>query len=150
MLPSLTPAVSRALDAGRRYVLAGEVEPIHVLHGLLDEEDGRASALALEAGLDRERYLAMRGDARENGESPFSRSTQALLFRARELAYDVTGEGVITSEAVLLALLRDEPGVSAALTSCGTDVKRLEEQLAPSRAPLPPLDGDVRLADLTE
>src|SRR5262245_44601531 len=99
MLPPLTPAVSRALDAGRRYALAGEVEPIHVLHGLLDEEDGRASALAVEAGVDRERYLALRGEARENGQATLSRSTQALLFRARELAYDLTGEGVITSEA---------------------------------------------------
>jgi thiamine-phosphate pyrophosphorylase len=150
MLPSLTPAVSRSLEAGRRFARAGAVEPLHLLHGLLEEEDGRAATLAREAGLDWPRYLEARGEPGEAGEAPLARATEGLLFRARELAHDLTGEGVITSEAVLLALLRDEAEAAALLTSCGADVARLEERLAPSREPLAPLGEAVRLADLTE
>jgi thiamine-phosphate pyrophosphorylase len=150
MLPSLTPGVSRALDAARRYADAGEVEPIHLLHGLLEEEDGRAAALTEEAGLERARYLEARGEAGAAGERPLARATEALLFRARELAYDLTGEGVITSEAALLALLRDEAGVADFLASFGADQRRLEGLLAPAREPLVPLEETVRLADVTE
>src|SRR5947209_16764060 len=55
MLPEMTPAVERALGAAREW--AGRlgqaaVGPAHVLAGLLEEEEGRATTLLLAAGVD--------------------------------------------------------------------------------------------------
>ena len=55
MLPPLTPAVDRAVEAARRQARARravEVLPIHLLMALLEEEEGRAFALAESAGPD--------------------------------------------------------------------------------------------------
>ena len=109
MLPSLTPAVSRTSlppavsSAARRK----HREPAHLLHGLLEEEDGRAAALA-----DRGRAgpWALPGRARGAGAPARRRrwpSESGVALRARELAVELSGEGVVTSEALLLALLRD-------------------------------------------
>src|SRR5690242_7340161 len=108
MLPALTPAVSRALDAARRYAhAAGAVGPAHLLDGLLEEEDGRAATLAAEAGLDRARYLAGRGEpAAGPADAPLGPAAERLLYRARELAAGSGGDRTVSGEAVLLALVR--------------------------------------------
>jgi thiamine-phosphate pyrophosphorylase len=151
MLPSLTPAVSRALEAARRYAHAAPaVEPLHLLHGLLEEEDGRAATLAAEAGLDRARYLAERGEAAASAASvPLAAATEAILYRARELAVERTGEKTVSGEGVLLALVRHDAGVAARLAALGLDAGRLEALLGGSQPDLP-LEEPIRLADLTE
>src|SRR5438132_1235322 len=116
MLPSMTPAVTRALEAARRYAGgAAAVEPAHLLHGLLEEEDGRPATLAAEAGLDRPRYLAARGEPgpAPPGGLPLAPATEALLYRARELAAQRGGDRTVPSEAVLLALVRHDAGLAA-------------------------------------
>src|SRR5207244_7364994 len=48
MLPNLTPAVARALQTAQdwaRRLRATEVQPLHFLFGLLDEEEGKAALL---------------------------------------------------------------------------------------------------------
>jgi AICARFT/IMPCHase bienzyme/ClpA/ClpB-like protein len=55
MLPELTPAVDRVLEMAQlhaRLLGLSEVLPIHLLHALLTEEEGRACSLAVAAGLD--------------------------------------------------------------------------------------------------
>ena len=41
----LTPAVSRALEAAQRYADTRELQPLHLVLGLLEEEEGRAAHL---------------------------------------------------------------------------------------------------------
>lgn len=149
MLPTLTPAVDRALAVARRFAQT-QVEPVHVLHALLDEEFSRARTLAEDAGLDLPRYLAARGEPGSAGDWPLARDTEALLYDARELTYELTGDGTITSEAVLLAIVRHNRDLVQLLSSFGVDLPRLEAQLAPQQAPAVPLEEPLHLADLTE
>ena len=63
MLPELSPAVERALEAARvlaRQLGAPDVRPPHLLHGLLAEEEGRAATLLRDAGATRARSSAAR------------------------------------------------------------------------------------------
>src|SRR5262245_17154457 len=55
MVPEMTPAVERALAAAREWASRlgeAEVGPAHLLAGLLEEEEGRATALLQAAGVD--------------------------------------------------------------------------------------------------
>src|SRR5439155_24681081 len=55
MLPKMTPAVRRALDAARVWAArlgTGDVAPLHLLCGLLEEEEGRAITLLRAADVD--------------------------------------------------------------------------------------------------
>src|SRR5438105_14474710 len=95
MLPQMTPAVRRSLDAARVWAArlgTGDVAPVHLLCGLLEEEEGRASALLLAADVDVDALRRDLGfglspesplpvDAR-----PFSETIQGLLFRSPHLA----------------------------------------------------------------
>lgn len=144
MLPSMTPAVGRAVEAARRFVGdAASVEPAHLLHGLLDEEFGGAAALAERAGLDYARYLAVRGEPGPPRDVPLSAASESLLFGARELAFELAGEGVVSSEALLLAIARHEP-------IPGLDHGRLEEIVSTARPTPLPVEEPIHLADLTE
>ena len=59
MLPEMTPAVARALQSAHVYAAAerkAELEPLHLLVGLLEEAEGRAALLAAAAGFDAVRF----------------------------------------------------------------------------------------------
>src|SRR5262249_20041654 len=54
MLPAYTPAVEHALRAASTWAArlgAAEVQPAHLLLGLIEEEEGRAAGLLSRAGL---------------------------------------------------------------------------------------------------
>ncbi len=144
MTPGMTPAVSRAIEAAARFVgEAASVEPLHLLHGLLDEEEGAAVTLAVRAGFDYAGYLARRGPGQPPRLVPLSPASEALLFTARELSYELSHEGIISSEALLLALTR-------AMSLPGLESARLEELLQEAKPPVIPLEDPPQLADLTE
>jgi thiamine-phosphate pyrophosphorylase len=149
MLPEMTPAVSRAVEASSCFA-SSFVEPIHLLYALLDEEHGRAMTLAQQAGLDFERYQQARQAPGPVHPVPLSARVESLLYRARELTFVVSGGGVITSEALLLALLREEAQVMSALADCGLSLDRLETLLVPSLPTIVPVEEPLHLADLTE
>jgi len=159
MLPELTPAVARAVQASRLYASAlgaAEVLPIYLLHGLLSEEEGRASSLAVEAGLDAVAFRAMLVPPQQPPDSeaaslPLHPRAQSALFAARELAREITGESTIVSEALLLALFRTDETLAAELESFGLRLPDLEARVLSRRQPPPQLDEEpLRLADLTE
>lgn len=151
MLSNLTPAVVRALESSRRFALrANTLEPLHLLHGLLAEEEGRAVELALQAGLQWSCYQQTRGEAEEARELSLSPATESILYLARELSFELAGEGMITSEAVLLALVRQGAGVAPYLSQCGMDCARLESLLSSQRPAGLPLVEPLHLADQTE
>src|SRR5690348_12014184 len=94
MLPELTPAVARALEAAQVYARQRgslEVQPIDLLHGLLEEDEGRAAVLVVGAGLDPAAYRRSRAERTAPGEPeppplPLHPLTYSSLRQARAVA----------------------------------------------------------------
>jgi thiamine-phosphate pyrophosphorylase len=158
MLPELTPAVTRALEmAGLHAYLLGlsEVPPIHLLHALLAEEEGRACSLAVAAGLDAAAFRASRAvpDVPQPAQPPslplHPRSRSALLD-ARALARELSGESTVAGDALLLALLRCDETLPTELVSFGLRVADLESNMLAQRQPPPELEEPLIRADRTE
>jgi thiamine-phosphate pyrophosphorylase len=151
-----TPAVNRALQAARldaQRLGSTAVEPDHLLHGLLLEEEGRPAALLAEAGADLARVrraLAERPPAGPPQPAepslPFGPRTRSALDAARDLANDWD----VSSEAVLLALLRADAALRGLLESCGLDFARLEGTVLAERGPPPELEEPLQLLEPTE
>jgi thiamine-phosphate pyrophosphorylase len=153
MLPDLTPAVERAVAAARELAQATgarEVQPLHLLHGLLAEEEGRAATLLREAGADPVAAHTMLADlaARPAGET--SRHIGPLLEEARELAGELYLERTVASDALLLILLREDPELRRSLEALGMAFARLESAVLALRKPLIQLDEPLRLVEPAE
>ncbi len=151
MLPSSTPAVTRAVEAAQRHAAArgaATTEAADLLRAMLDEEDGRAATLAQAAGLDLARLPSPPPEA--DHLPPLSDQAESLLYTARQTGFDLAGEGVVTSEALLLTLLREAPEAFADLTLLGLDAARLEASLVGRQRAAPPIEEVFHLAETTE
>ena len=158
MVPELTPAVARALDKARAYASGlgvSEVLPLHVLHALLAEEEGRAASLVRAAGLDVSAFRASL--VPPNGPLPADSPplpphprAHSALFTARELSHELTGKSTIVSECLLLALCRCDETLLAELESLGLSFADLEARILSKRPAQPQLDEPLHLADVTE
>ncbi len=147
--PDFTPAVERALEAAQGWARrqgADDVRPLHLLRGLLDEEEGRAAALLRAAGLDPAAARAALDGGTSDGVAPHAEaplplhaSTQGVFRAARRLAEDLLETGV-ASEALLLTLLRRDEAARGTLEALGFALARLEDAVVP--APKPPLALD--------
>jgi thiamine-phosphate pyrophosphorylase len=156
MLRNMTPAVGRALEAAQNLARAwgaAVVEPGHLLHALLLEEEGRASVLFAEAGLDRAAYQASLPSI------PLSPSTEPLplddrtdeaLTQARELAVELSGERTVASESLVLALLRADAALGPSLAVFGLRPEAVEAAILAQRLPPLRLDEPLHLPELTE
>jgi thiamine-phosphate pyrophosphorylase len=160
MLPELTPAVARALQCAQRDARrhgSPDVRPEHLLHGLLEEEEGRASVLLAHAGLDpaiARRVLAERpplGPPRP-GETPLplALQTQAVFDRAQRLTRQMSADPTVGSDQVLRALLHMEEALRGQLGSLGLSCARLEAEFAPVQEPPLHLDEPLHLGEPTE
>ncbi len=162
MHPPSTPAVARALDVARLYAHgqgAAAVGPGHLLDALLEEEEGRAAQLAVAAGLAYEAYRSARGPRPSSllsssleGQAPALPMTELLrdaLRLAGELAVEYTGERSLSSEVVLLALVRGDPFQARRLQGLGLRPADLEAALQRDRPPQPRLEEPLVLADRT-
>lgn len=159
MLPEMTPAVRRALDAARLWAArlgTGEVAPVHLLCGLLEEEEGRASALLLAADVDVEslrRDLGF-GVSRESSSPvdarPFSEIVSQLLFRSRDLATMLSPDRAVSSESLLLTLVRADEGLRRTLEQRGFDFVKLESTVMALAGPPLRLEAPLRLAEPSE
>ena len=152
MLPSSTPAVTRAVEVGRRLAASrssASTEAGDLLRAMLDEEFGRAASLAEAAGLDLSRLSPVES-APAGAEVPLSSRAESLFYTAREIGFDLAGEGVVTSEALLLAILREVPEAFAEAIRLGLDAGRLETALAGQRRAAPPIEEAFHLAETTE
>jgi thiamine-phosphate pyrophosphorylase len=160
MLADFTPAAARALQSARSWALrlaAAEVEPFHLLQGLLDEEEGRPPQLLAGAGL---RPAAVRelvptdliaAVAPENpGPLPLNPATEAIVAAARELAGEFSADRTVASEYLLVALLRSTNALRQRLASLGLALEVLEAQVfSPQMRPLT-LDEPLRLPEPAE
>ena len=159
MLPEVTPAVERALEAARRWARgrAEEVQPFHLLQGLLEEEEGRVASLLQAAGLDlgsaRQALAASAGATVRPSTTqplPWNSESQSLFQEARAAAHELYLERTITSECLLLALLRREASLRQALETLGLAFARLEAAVLAARPEPPRLEVPLHLTDLTE
>jgi thiamine-phosphate pyrophosphorylase len=158
MLPELTPAVARALEAARLYAIGSavaQIEPLHLVQGLLEEDEGRAATLAVAVGLDLvgfRRALGSRPESAPVGSAPLPlhRLSAEGLALARELAAELNGERAVSGEALLLALVRLDEAVRSRLEPLGLRPELLEAEGRRRRQPPLQLDEPVRLADVTE
>jgi thiamine-phosphate pyrophosphorylase len=160
MHPQLTPGAHRALAAALTWsarLRATDVEPLHVLMGLLDEDEGRPALLLQQQGVavaaaratlvgDRATVEAPAGTTDHD---PFEHGlVRHLALAAKRLALDLTNEKTVSSEHLLLAILEQDPSLRATLSGFGFDVHRLRDQMQ-ADASVPPLTLDEPL-DLPE
>jgi thiamine-phosphate pyrophosphorylase len=158
MLPELTPAVAHALQLAQRWAVgvgAAEVLPFDLLRALLAEEEGRALSLAVAAGLDAEAYRAVQSmpqfpPSEPLTELPLHPRARSAFFAARELAHEVSGDSLIASESLLLALFRVEESLAAEMASYGLNLNELEANLLSSRQPALDMEETLALVDTTE
>jgi thiamine-phosphate pyrophosphorylase len=153
MPANLTPAAERALQSAQEIAAsqgATEVQPPHLLLALLQEEEGRAGAALTRAGADLVQFL--RRQAAAAGPSsppaqplPLTLGVQTILASAGSLARELSVDRTVTSDQVVLTVLREQAHLRAELEALGLDMARLEEAVCGARPPLE-LDEPLRLA----
>jgi thiamine-phosphate pyrophosphorylase len=157
MLPELTPAGDRAVQAGLRRARgrgADTVSPDDLLFGLLQEAEGRPTVLLAGAGAD---LAAVRADLQvadlataDAGPLPFSGLCQMVFNRAAELAAAWTGEHTVGSDALLVALLRSDAALCVRLQGHGLNPERFEAQLPAVERPTITVDDPLVFAEPAE
>ncbi|HLJ96786.1 MAG TPA: thiamine phosphate synthase [Gemmataceae bacterium] len=157
ILPDLTPAVARALDAAQQWARrfgATEVQPCHLLLGLLNEEEGKAALLLARFGAAASVIQAAfagqnRAEPDRSAPVPVDPQTQEIMQDARARANDLAGDATIASDHVLLALLQREEALREKLVSVGLDYAKLESEMTSACRALP-MDEPLHLVDPTE
>lgn len=157
MVAEMTLAVERALEAARRWAArlgTTEVGPLHVLAGLLEEEEGRAASLLAAAGLDVSgwgRAVAAGFQPADSAMAPsLGAAARQALGDARHLAGSLSSDRGISSECLLLPLLRADEDLRRSLEKHGLAVAHLEAALADLAGPPLQLDEPLRLSEPTE
>jgi thiamine-phosphate pyrophosphorylase len=144
MVFEYTPAVARALESAQKRARrdgSDEVRPFHVLAALLEDDEARVAGLLRDAGVDLETArTALQADAAlDDTEShdplPFTVQTQRLLRAAREPASLLSIDRSLPTDAVLIALLRQEDDLRRMLEQLGLRFDDLEQSLFPSTGP---------------
>jgi len=157
MYPDCTPAVIRAVAVAQQYArqtAAPEVQPLHLLAGLVAEEEGQAALCLARLGTDPGEVRRALGripppPTPEATWLPLGQLVQQAIARARELSA-VGGDPGIASEPVLLALLAVDAGLAGLLEPLGFDRVQLDAELR-RRQPEPvQLDEPLELGDATE
>lgn len=167
MRPDFTAALALALEraghwAGRLDATA--IEPLHVLLGLLDEEEGRPALLLVGAGLtDPEEFRrtalqsrpagpeTQQGDA-DGAEKapPLGRAVRQVLAEASEMGFLLASERTISTDQVLLAVVRHDAALRQDLERTGLNVARLEVNILGAQGPPLHLDEPLNLHEPPE
>ena len=155
----MTPAVARALNSAQWHACrnspSGQVRPDDLIAGLLEEAEGRAATLLARAGADLRAgkceflfdHLVTTDLVRP---LPLDPACRAIFDRAAELAAAWTTEHTVSSDALIVALLRDQPEIRKQLEACGLQWNWLEAQLPATTKPPLELDEPLALAETTE
>lgn len=156
MLPDHTPAVARAFQAAQQHAHARSavVEPVHLLAGLLDEDEGQAALRLSQLGVSLPGVRLAMGKADlsalpAQSPLPLSAASEKAFVLARQRAADAGAEPMVTSEQLLLALLRVDDDLVKRLESHGLDRARLEAEWTTAAAAVR-LDEPLDLASPTE
>jgi thiamine-phosphate pyrophosphorylase len=137
-----SPACLLALDkasASARLATSDKVGPTHLLHGLLDEDEGHPALGALAAGVDPGKLrglfppIASADDVAEP--LPRAEILEAILSHARDLARLHGAEGSVSSELLFLAVLEVDQVARTLLQDIGLDFLVLQERITPAAPP---------------
>jgi thiamine-phosphate pyrophosphorylase len=145
----MTPAVSRVLEAARRWALLeddAELQPSHLLQGLLEEEEGRPWQLLSQAGLDPgtlRRSTPVPEESAALEMLPVSQKVREIFRHARSLARGLGEEQSVASEHLLLALLELDDSLRQELQGQGLQLDKLETDVWAAQGP--PIQIDVSL-----
>src|SRR5438067_994687 len=159
MLPETTEAVTRALQAAAGWAVrasAAEVRPLDLLGGLLEEEEGRPAGLLASAGLEATALRAVLSAGLSpavppaNASVPLSAVVRRAFDEAASLARSLSTDRLVSTDTLLLALLRVDPSLRGRLESLGLRFAEIEKEvLADTTTPLH-LEQPLALAELTE
>ncbi len=133
----MSPAVERAIGLAQQLSRGGRCDQTgtaHALAGLLQEEEGKASVLLASAGVARQAVLdQLRFDLLPDssgviagGPPPIGRELELALIQARATGLELTGERVVSSEYLLLALLDVDRELCRKLVDLGLRKRELE------------------------
>jgi len=130
MLDDLSPAVERALDAARRRAADGPLDAVHVFLALIEDDEGRAAQVLIEAGGD---LVAVRKNL--DGHEPLPFDLPSTLTGAREVAGE-RAETTLTGEFLLLGLIRSIEPLAHPLRKGGVRVEQLTQTAEPPIIPV--------------
>jgi thiamine-phosphate pyrophosphorylase len=158
MLTEMTPAVARALESAERWagrLGAFDIGAVHLLLALLDEEEGRAATLLERASLDRlatVNHFAVDAPAisQTASELPIRDTLRQVFRQARLLARELSGEPTVSSEALLLVMLREDDALRTTLESLGLVFGELEAAVTGLHGPAVVLDEQIELEEPVE
>jgi thiamine-phosphate pyrophosphorylase len=137
MLPETTPAVARALEAAAGFALAdtdSTIEPVHLFHALMLEDEGRAFLAAVSAGLDLDYYrraVPVVGSAIPPVGMPLSATTRAAFSLARLLTQQHVDDNAVAGDVLLLALLKTDENLLRSTGSIGLQLDQLAKLVLP-------------------
>jgi len=154
---ALTIALQRAA-LWARHLRSDEVQPLHLLLGLLDEDEGRPALLLGKRGLDISTIraaLAAGGSPATDIAPPPSPAALAdptvnILRHAAELGNLLSAERTIASDQVLLAILREEEHLRGKLETFGLELTLLERDVLGEPGPPIQLDEPLELGESAE
>jgi thiamine-phosphate pyrophosphorylase len=139
-----SPALQLAFARARQFAasdVATQVEPRHLLRGLLAEDEGKAMMLLIRSGanlpgLQAHLGLPARIDATELANLPLHPALQSIMIRAHDVAVLHADEGTISTDHVLLALLTEDEVLRKELEGFGFDHGRLQANVIGTSSPL--------------
>jgi thiamine-phosphate pyrophosphorylase len=133
MIDDLSPAVERALETARKQAGDAPLNAIHVFLALIEDDEGRAAQVLIEAGGE---LSAIRAVLVGHHALPFDMA--AVLTGAREAAGE-RDETTLTGEYLLVGLVRANVPFHEPLRRSGVHVDRLirKVELPPLAMPVP-------------
>ncbi len=155
-MSALTPAAERALAAAAQWAARrgeAEVRPLHVVLGLLDEEEGRVAQLLGLADTNlstARRELAGELAGPATGPIELGRDAEALLRAARELAGDISAERMVSTEHLFLVAVRADAALRRDLDRLGVAWRAVEAAVLADAQPVLRLEEPLRLGVPTE
>src|SRR5260370_28195466 len=115
IFPEMSPAVARAVDMAMLQARAAGAPAVagdHLVVGMLDEEGGRSAQLLTLAGLSFASFrnslskVSLSDSSGNEPSLPLTPVVERALATARDLAKEITGEAIVASEHLIVALVR--------------------------------------------
>jgi thiamine-phosphate pyrophosphorylase len=156
-MTTFTEAAARSLEgahAWARRLHAQNVQPAHLLLGLLDEDEGRPALLLGQAGLSaeavRQHFAAGAGEEGGGERLPHHAALEHVLGAASQLARSTSADRTVSTDQLVLALLQNDAGLRHRLAALGLDAAKLEEELTDIQGPALTLDEPLHLGEVTD
>jgi thiamine-phosphate pyrophosphorylase len=132
--PGLTFALQRAAGYARRTG-AEAIAPLHLLLGLLTDEDAQPANLLAAAGVTRavlrEQLGLLDRMPADSVPIPLDAPTRDVMARGRQLAAMHSAEGTLSSDQVLIALVEQVAELRDWLCAIGLDASQILKQAEP-------------------